>query len=205
MNKNKFNEFTNMMDHDKFYETYIKNTFNLDLTEIYNLFLKYFKGKNILDLGCGHGRDTLFFSNKGFNLTGIDVSIKLLEHAKKICPKAKFILEDMRELNFKKEEFDGVWAMASLFKIKKEELPIVLKKINYILKKEGIFFLAIKKGKGEKIFFDENDKVEKFDAFFKFEEIKKLLNKNGFKIIDKIDAFYKTEWINIVAKKESLI
>ena len=36
--------------------------------------LKHFNLKNIIDVGCGNGRDSLYFYKKGFDVTGIDLS-----------------------------------------------------------------------------------------------------------------------------------
>jgi 2-polyprenyl-3-methyl-5-hydroxy-6-metoxy-1,4-benzoquinol methylase len=40
-------------------------------------------GANVLDVGCGGGRDSIFLSEQGFNVTGIDVSRKMISLAKK--------------------------------------------------------------------------------------------------------------------------
>ena len=46
------------------------------------------KGKHLLDLGCGNGRDSLFFLHKGMNVTGIDAS----DFSIKICVLSAVIL-----------------------------------------------------------------------------------------------------------------
>src|SRR4051794_33177282 len=45
----------------------------------------------LLDLGCGPGWDTLYFHNRGFNVTGIDLSSGMLEEAGQRVPGNAFI------------------------------------------------------------------------------------------------------------------
>ena len=55
---------------------FFDSTINADVTPLYDHFLKYILDKgHILDLGCGSGRDTRAFLNKGFTVDAIDGSI----------------------------------------------------------------------------------------------------------------------------------
>jgi len=45
------------------------------------LFIKNLRGKRILDVGCGPGRDAKFFADRGLKTVGIDLSEKLLRIA----------------------------------------------------------------------------------------------------------------------------
>ena len=38
---------------------------------------------NILELGCGQGRDSLFFANLGYNVVGTDISENAINFVKK--------------------------------------------------------------------------------------------------------------------------
>lgn len=55
---------------------YAESTKNLEMEHLYDIYLKDFpvKGK-ILDVGCGSGRDSLNFKNKGYAVTAIDASL----------------------------------------------------------------------------------------------------------------------------------
>jgi 8-oxo-dGTP diphosphatase len=44
----------------------------------------------IIDIGCGSGRDAKVFSEKGYQVTGIDFSFKMIEVAKEKAPQADF-------------------------------------------------------------------------------------------------------------------
>jgi len=142
------------------------------------------KGDNILDVGCGGGRDSKFFVRKGLKVTGIDVSSVLIKLAKKEVPGALFKCLDLLKINFPVNTFDGIWAQAVLFHLKRKDVPKALKKFYKVLKKGGVLHLVVKEGKGEAFVKDKlSYELERFYTFFQKNEIKALLKKQGFKII----------------------
>ena len=46
--------------------------------------------KNILELGCGQGRDSIFFAKLGFNVTAVDISENAIKFVKKIKNEQNF-------------------------------------------------------------------------------------------------------------------
>lgn len=42
-------------------------------------------GARVLDLGCGEGRDSVFFASRGFEVTGVDVSLAGLRKAERLA------------------------------------------------------------------------------------------------------------------------
>jgi SAM-dependent methyltransferase len=55
------------------FKKYCSETFSIDPTSFLGLLLKYLPaGASILDIGCGFGRDLLWFKNKGFRATGFE-------------------------------------------------------------------------------------------------------------------------------------
>ena len=160
---------------------YFEKTYNADMTIQYELFLKYLdkKGK-ILDLGCGSGRDTLYFKKLGYEVEAIDGSKELCElatHYTGINVKCmKF-----NELNVV-DIYDGIWACSSLVHISKKELIEVLKKIKIALKKEGILYVALKSGEGEETL------NGRYFSYIEKEEFEKIINKLDFKLIDFLSA-----------------
>lgn len=165
------------------------------------------KKSSILDLGCGTGRDAKIFASHGFAVTGIDLSKNMVKYARKICKKAEFRVMNFKKLKFKNNSFDAVWANASLLHVKKKELSKVIKEVYRILRKGGIFFIAVKKGFGEGIFPDNRYKgIKKFWFFYTKKEIEYYLKDSSFRII-KINVIrYENEhitrpWIRVFAKK----
>ncbi|MEK7534185.1 MAG: class I SAM-dependent methyltransferase [Patescibacteria group bacterium] len=162
------------------------------------------KGSLILDVGCGAGRDALYLTNKGLSITGIDFSEKLIEIAKKKVRRGKFIVMDFEKLSFPKNSFDGIWASASLYHVPRENLLGVLKKLNLVLKHDGLFFSLYRVGEGEKFTKEKrgNAILERFCAYYKPQEIGNLLTKTGFNsIISELDVIETGDWLGVFARK----
>ncbi len=70
--------------YEKNAEVFAKNTTGIEFSDIQDRFLKYLnKGDHILDFGCGSGRDSLYFTQKGYKVDALDGSEKLAEIARK--------------------------------------------------------------------------------------------------------------------------
>ncbi|MFN7249998.1 MAG: class I SAM-dependent methyltransferase [Anaerobacillus sp.] len=103
---------------DHFQEDYLKiyNHRNENAeTELQNImkFIPYQEGQKLLDLCCGAGRHSRWFANQKLTVTGVDLSLALLQEAKKHLNREEinYVKSDMREINFE-NEFDIV---ANLF------------------------------------------------------------------------------------------
>ena len=108
---------------------------------------KLSKHAKILDLGCGSGRDSLAFLNAGFDVKAIDGSKKMCEIAQS---KTGLSIRNIRfEQLDDQNQYDGVWACASLLHLPRNELPKVFSKIIEALKEEGIFYSSFKYGSFE--------------------------------------------------------
>lgn len=112
----------------------------IDLEQLNEFTSLLSKKSFILDAGCGSGRDSHLFQEKGFRVIGIDLSEKLIDQAKVGYPNCNFEIGDILKLKFPKKYFDAVWAHASLvhfdnldqFKISIEQLSKVLKDNGFI-------------------------------------------------------------------------
>lgn len=182
------------------------NTQNLDrMVELLGV------GANVLDLGCGPGRDSLYLALKGLEIVGVDYSTQMIAKAKKLhadIPRLTFKTMDMKDLTFEKESFDGVWAFASLLHIPKRELPHVLMEIYRVLKKGGILFVSVMRGTGEKFTLETKyaKPVERFFTFFGSKGIQSYLKKAGFNPFETntnpSTSRQSTVWLNTFSRKE---
>lgn len=162
------------------------------------------KNAKVLDAGCGCGRDSEYFAEEKLEVTAIDAVEALLNEAKNKVKNVKFSLMDMKALKFKKESFDGIWCMSSISDINKNDVNIILKNFNNVLKTNGILYISARQGEGEKViekgFFND---LPRFYAFYSQVEIEDLLKNNKFKILSSnISNSNNVNWIEVFAQKE---
>jgi len=69
------------------------------------------EGALLVDLGCGTGAYIPFLVDKGLQVVGIDLSISMLEVAKRRAHGAQFVLASMYDLPLRSESFDALLAM----------------------------------------------------------------------------------------------
>lgn len=123
-------------DYDSYYET--EPGKKIDMIEkqaIQNLLTPIFPG-TLLEIGCGTGHWTSFFSQMGFQITATDVSDAMLEQAKtKSIPATKLLKADVHELPFPDDYFDQA-AVITAFEFC-GDIPQAIKEIKRVLKPGG--------------------------------------------------------------------
>lgn len=168
-------------------QEFARNVDELAPTGSIEKFIKLLPPKaKIIDIGCGSGRDAKLFTNMGATVLGIDFSSNLIDIAKRNAPLAEFQLMDIETMNLPAASFDGAWAACSLGHISKKILPDVIKKVYFLLKEKGYFYLALKMGAGEILEQDlrYDGDIKKFCAFYEEKELKSILQEAQFKILD---------------------
>ena len=127
---------------------YSADTISADMSDAQNKFLKKIAiGGKILDVGCGSGRDSKLFTNAGYNITAIDGCKTFCDEVKKNvnCTVMNITFE---QINFT-DEFDGIWACASLLHVPSSEIKYILKKIIRSAKPGASIYLSFKYGNFE--------------------------------------------------------
>ena len=130
-------------------ESFIDNTFLVNMENLYQPFLHYVKkGGWILDVGCGSGRDSLYFKTHGYNIEAFDYSPELVQLAqeKTGLPIRLQSFYDLDEHSL----YDGVWACASLLHCARNRLLEVMQKLINALKIDGICYLSFKYGENDR-------------------------------------------------------
>lgn len=183
-------------------QEFYDGTVNLDMGYQYKSFLKMIpKGGKILDAGCGSGRDSLYFKKKGYMVVAFDYSEALVKLASDLIGSSVLHMS-FNDVAFI-EEFDGVWACASLLHVPKNEMEGAIAKLAKALKPDGILYVSFKYGNKEEVrkgrlFSDYTE--SSFQALIK--------NISSLKII----KHWKTEdvrpkrkgeyWLNVLMRKE---
>ena len=183
----------------KEYENNLTKEFEKLLEGDRDLFLKNLKGKKILDVGSGPGRDSIYFKKQGYEPLCIDFSEKMIELCKKKGLEVSIM--NFENMNFPDNSFDGVWAYTSLLHIPKSKIKDVLRRIYEILKPNGMFFLGMTEGFFEGMEEDNKYRGEKkFKALYEKEELRELLVEY-FIIIQVSDIeLPEKDYINILCK-----
>jgi len=98
---------------------------------------------HILDLGCGTGLPyTKYLVEKGFRVTGIDLSGEMVKLASRNIPEASFLQRSMTDMVFK-AEFDGVVSSFSMLLLSPDMFEDVAKRIHMALKNMGLLYLSL--------------------------------------------------------------
>jgi len=156
-------------------EEFIDATVNVDFLETQDKFLSLLpQGAHILDFGCGSGRDTKYFLDKGFLVTATDGSVELCKFASELSgiEVKQMFFEELSEI----ETYDGIWACSSILHLPYVELKDVMQKMIRAVKSGGIIYTSFKYGtfEGERNgrYFTDMDEA-KFNEFLQnFSDVK---------------------------------
>ena len=124
---------------------FVATTVDVNFTEMQDRFLAQLEqGAYILDFGCGSGRDSKYFIEKGYKVDAIDGSEELCKIASELAGiDVKHMLFDQLD---EVDKYDGIWACSSILHIPYEQLPEILKKMDIALKEDGIVYTSFKYG-----------------------------------------------------------
>ncbi len=105
------------------------------------------KGKTLLDIGCGDGRDALLFAEAGFHVTAIDYSSSGIDRLKKANPSLTALQQDIRSIDFSTASFDVIYAHLSIHYFDDLTTRRIVNTIHRMLKPGGTFFVKCKSTK----------------------------------------------------------
>jgi len=106
-------------------------------------------GAAVLDLGCGAGLPTTHALAQRFQVTGVDISPRQIERARRNVPNATFLHADMSALDFALGSFDGIAAFYSIIHVPREEQEALLRKVARWLRPGGLLVAAMGTGSTE--------------------------------------------------------
>jgi SAM-dependent methyltransferase len=129
---------------------YVQETLGVDMGPLYEPFLALVPaGSHILDAGCGSGRDAREFKRRGYRVTATDASAELARLASEIIGQPVHVLR-FEEMTYD-EEFDGIWACASLLHVARTSIDDVLARLTQALRSPGILYASFKAGEAEQV------------------------------------------------------
>jgi len=101
----------------------------------------------LLDAGCGSGKYSIPLKMRGFDVTGVDVSIeslKMADHGSE-CRELdiKFLAADICHLPFADSSFDIIWCYGVIQHLLSHERELALSEFKRILARKGKLFLEV--------------------------------------------------------------
>lgn len=148
-------------------------------------------GKRLLDIGCGNGRDSLFFAQNGLSVTGIDQSdsaIRVL-NVQYGSSDVEFICGDYAKSDiFEKRTYDFCYCRFFIHAITEWQENILIQKVHKVLIEKGLFFIEVRSvkdelfGRGEPVGRNSFIYDEHYRRFIIREELEKKLHEAGFGI-----------------------
>lgn len=140
----------NKYDDQTFFEKYSQmNRSKLGLAgagewETLKKVLPDFKGKRVLDLGCGYGWHCIYAMEQGASsVVGVDLSRKMLEVAREKTPypQVEYICSAMEDVEFPAESFDVILSSLAVHYVEDYESLII--KIHRMLKSGGTLVFTV--------------------------------------------------------------
>ena len=131
-------------------KAYSNATLDRDLSSTYGKFLRRLKcNARILDAGSGSGRDCRAFRDLGYDVTGFDASSELCRLSRRLTD------APIRHLPFQefdeREQYEGIWACASLLHVPKRQLADAVGRLVRGLRAGGVMYMSFKDGSGERV------------------------------------------------------
>ena len=184
-------------------------------------FLNKLSKAKILEVGCGQGRDSIYFSQLGHDVDAFDISenaIKFLFKVKKELELKNlnvFVHNSLEPLDYPEKYFDFVYSNLALQFFNLIELSKIFDNISKVMKNNSMFLFSTKKigdkyyRKGEKItdFTFSYNGITRY--FYSIEELKEIFTKR-FDVIsiesdrhENLDSTVSVWWKILLSKKSN--
>lgn len=157
----------------------------------------------ILDLGCGPGRDLVAFQDMGHEVTGLDATPAFVEMAKQAagCPVWE---QSFLSLDLPSNNFDGIFANASLIHVPSADMLLVLQHLYDALCDRGVLVMSMVRGNQEG--FSERPTGYRYVSGWEYETLTPKLLEAKFQILRHYYrptgvAIADQSWLVLVAKK----
>lgn len=103
----------------------------------------------VLDVGCGPGTVTGYLAERGLEVSGVDLSPRMIQHARRLYPHCSFEVGSATELQLAEASLGGVLGWWSLFNLPRDVLPHVLSSFARALVPGGLAIVATHVGDGD--------------------------------------------------------
>jgi ubiquinone/menaquinone biosynthesis C-methylase UbiE len=164
-------------------------------------YCKFSHSDSLLDLGCGKGTTIKYISDYyKVNIAGLDISDSLVKEARSLNENVEIVKSSGESTPFQDNTFNGVFAECTLSLM--DNLQNTIREINRIMKNKGYLVIS-------DIYANNTGHLDELRSYsvktclknpHDIEELKQLLNNNGFKILleEKHDHYMKQLVVDII-------
>ncbi len=138
--------------YDRLAEEYARRIFDelqhkpLD-RELLDRFARQTKGRgDVCDMGCGPGHVARYLRDASASVFGLDLSLGMLEQARKLNPDIPFREGNMMALDIPDGALAGIAAFYAIVNIPRQSLPLVFREMRRVLRSDGLLLLAFHAG-----------------------------------------------------------
>lgn len=161
----------------------------------------------IMDIGCGNGRDSLFFANKGLNVVGVDASKTAIEklNRQQHGSTAMFVCDDFVTCKaLYQVQYDYFYSRWTIHAISEHQENELLANITSSIKSGGLLFIEARSindelyGQGKKV--SENEYINNghYRRFININQLVAKLENLGYEVVfkEEKDGFSRTKTSN---------
>ena len=163
--------------YDQHAHAYWEGTRDHDVTQNIGALLQYVEVPppfELLDFGCGPGRDLKAFKALGHRVIGLEGAPQLAALARRNSG-CEVLEQSFLDLDLPRSRFDGVFANAVLFHVPSQALPQVLRELHSTLKLGGVLFSSNPRGDGQ-----EGWRGDRYGVFYDWQAWRGYVSAAGF-------------------------
>ena len=156
-------------------------------------------GRDVLDAGCGVGRDLAWLESQGCHMIGIDLSRGMLRLARRVTASA-LVQGDLRRLPFTSNQLGGVWCSASLLHLPRADSRSALQELRRVVVLGAPLLLAVQEGVGERWVRGRYASEERLFTLYRQPELEDLVGRCGFRLQElHRSAYHQRTWLTLLA------
>ena len=166
--------------------------------------LRQVPGKaRLLDLGCGAGQDSRALRRAGFRVIGLDLSPRLLDHARLRSRSLSLVRADIRYLPYVPGVFDAIWAAASLIHLPKSSVQACLRSLAHLTTPGGRLAATLIHGRRSGAL-QSGWIPGRYISRWHKQELAQVLGRTGWTIVELRTVSgheRKGRWLNLIARR----
>ncbi|HWL24611.1 MAG TPA: methyltransferase domain-containing protein [Ureibacillus sp.] len=109
-------------------------------------YIEMIKPRNVLEIGCGNGRNAIYLAQKGCTVTAVDISQEAIDWAKEQADEhhvtIQFICENLFNLDLESQQFDYIYDSGCFHHLAPHRRVSYIQFINKYLKNNGYFSIS---------------------------------------------------------------